>query len=85
MSAGIALADSATTRRPAVDGSARSRRSTSRPSMSGSCMSTSTSPGSVWAARATPLAPSGMLSNSMPARRRTSSATIITLTALSSM
>ena len=52
MSCGMALADRATQCSCAVSSSARRQRSTWLPSMSGSCMSTSTRAGLIWRASA---------------------------------
>ena len=70
----------------AVLGSARSRRSTSKPSKSGSCMSTSTRSGRSARARATPARAVGSRDDRQAADGcATSSSTSSTLTGLSSM
>ena len=71
---------------PRVLGSARSRRSTSKPSKSGSCMSTRIRSGRRSRARATPRRRRRLARDRQAGRRcATSSSTISTLTGLSSM
>ena len=85
MSSGMALAESAMQGIAAVLGSARSRRSTSKPSKSGSCRSISTRSGRSVLARSTPARPVASDEIARPDTVFTSSSTSSTLTWLSSM
>ena len=85
MSSAIALADRAMQFNDAVSACDRSRRSTSKPSKSGNCMSTSTRSGRSIRARLTPSAPVPTDTMARSLRLATSSSTRSTLTGLSSM